>query len=216
MATTPARPTRSPISPVRPRRSAPPVANAITLPTSGTPATRSPASELETCCSADARRTQGIPISATAKAATQRHRRRTARRSTRVMAIGSRIAAAIAARPNTSVAGVTSATATRMKKYGMPQTTDIRPNRSRPRCVTRAFRCELSWPRSSQTRETPVWRPPRGGGPGPLPLVLACATARPFLSRARASGTIAPSQTRGPERPRCPALLPRAAAAGSP
>ncbi len=102
--------------PLRPRRSAPPVPSAIALPTSGTPAMRSPARELEMCCSADARSTQGPAISTAAKATTQRQRASTGRRSTRRRAIGNRIAAPIKVRPKTSVAGVISPTAIRMKK----------------------------------------------------------------------------------------------------
>ncbi len=57
-----------------------------------------------------------MAISTAAKATTQRQRRSTGRRSTRSRAIGSRMAAAITVRPNTSVAGVISTTAIRMKK----------------------------------------------------------------------------------------------------
>ena len=68
------------------------------------------------CCSADARSTQGPAISTAAKATTQRHRAITGLRSTRRRANGSRIAAPIAVRPKTSVAGVISPTAIRMRK----------------------------------------------------------------------------------------------------
>ena len=51
-------------------------------------------------------------------------------------AIGSRMAAAMAVRPSTSVAGVISATAIRMNRYGMPQMTDIRANRISARRLT--------------------------------------------------------------------------------
>ena len=60
--------------------------------------------------------TQGIAISVTANATTQRQWLRTAWISTRATAIGSRIRAAIPVRAKTSVAGVISATATRMNR----------------------------------------------------------------------------------------------------
>ena len=125
----------SPAIPTRPNRSAPPVARAIDAPTSGTPAISRPASELEIRCSADPSATHGIAISTAANATTQRHRARTGRRSVRTAAIGSRIAAAIAVRPSTSVAGVISVTATAMNRYGIPQITDMSPNRTRARRV---------------------------------------------------------------------------------
>ena len=56
----------------------------------------------------------------------------TARRSTRVRAIGSRMAAAIVVRTKTSTEGSISATATRMNRYGMPQMIDIRANSAHP------------------------------------------------------------------------------------
>jgi hypothetical protein len=113
---TPARPISSPTSPIRVIRSVPPVAWAKTEPTSGTPAISSPVSELERWSSADPRATQGIAISIAAKATTHGQRAKTARRSTRAIAIGRRIAAAIAVRHRTSVAGVISATAIRMNR----------------------------------------------------------------------------------------------------
>ena len=54
MARTPTRPTRSPLTAVRPSRSAAPVAYATTVPTSGVPAMSRPASELDRRCSAEA------------------------------------------------------------------------------------------------------------------------------------------------------------------
>ena len=98
-------------------------------PTSGTPAIRRPASELEMCCSAEPSATHGMAISTAAKATTQRHRPSTWRRSVRTSAIGNRTAAAMTVRPSTRVAGVISATAIRMNRYGMPQMTDMRANR---------------------------------------------------------------------------------------
>src|SRR5205814_9635349 len=53
----------------------------------------------------------------------------------RAIAYGSKIAAAMDVRARTRVAGVISATATRMNRYGTPQITDIRPKRTRPRRV---------------------------------------------------------------------------------
>ena len=105
-----------PATAVRPSRSVAPVATANTVPMSGVVAISSPVSELDRCCSADPRRTHGIAISITANAATQRQWTSTARRSTRNSAIGSRMAVATAVRRNTSVAGVISATATRMNR----------------------------------------------------------------------------------------------------
>ncbi len=57
-----------------------------------------------------------MAISATANATTQGQRRSTGRRSTRARAIGSRIAAPIVVRPNTSIAGEISSTAIRMNR----------------------------------------------------------------------------------------------------
>jgi hypothetical protein len=135
IATTPARPTNKPNQVVRLGRSAPPVARAKTVPTSGTPAIRMPVSELVRCCSADPSMTQGMAISISANATTQRHRARIGRRSTRRRAMGRRIAVASEVRARTRKAGVTSATATRMNRYGIPQITDINANRTIPRRV---------------------------------------------------------------------------------
>ena len=75
-----------------------------------------PVSELERCCSAEPSITHGTAISMTAKVTTHRQRARIGRRSTRARAMGSRIAAAIAVRASTSIAGEISATATRMNR----------------------------------------------------------------------------------------------------
>ena len=91
------------------------------------------------CCSAEPSATHGMAISTTANATTQRHRARTGRRSVRARATGSRIAAAMAVRQNTSVAGVTSPTAIRMNRYGTPQMIDIRANRSSARRLMPAW-----------------------------------------------------------------------------
>ena len=60
IATTPTRPMSSPSNPVRLVRSAPPVARARAALTSGVPAIRSAASELDTRCSAEPTMTHGI------------------------------------------------------------------------------------------------------------------------------------------------------------
>jgi len=96
----------------------------------------SAASELETFCSAEPSSTHGIAISMRANAASQRQRARIGRRSTRRSANGNRIAAAMPVRANTRNAGDTSATAIRMNRYGMPQITDIRANRTSGRPLT--------------------------------------------------------------------------------
>ena len=132
IARTPASPTSRPSTPVRPRRSVPPVATANTVPISGVLAMRSPVSELERRCSAEPRRTHGIAISIAANAATQRQWTSTARRSIRRSATGSRIAVAISVRRNTSTGGEISATATRMNRYGMPQMIAIESEQDQP------------------------------------------------------------------------------------
>ena len=124
-----------PSQPARPTRSAPPVVSAKTVPTSGTPAIRRPVRELDRCCSADPSMIHGIAISMAAKARSQRQRARIGRMSTRASAIGRRIAAAISVRARTRKDGETSATTTRMNRYGMPQMTDMTAKRSRPRRV---------------------------------------------------------------------------------
>ena len=115
MAPTPIRPSSSPASPVLLTWRSRPVTTAITVPTSGTPATRSPASELVTCCSAHPRSTHGPAISTAANATTQPNRSTAGRRSTRVSAMGRSTAAPIVVRANTSTGGDTSATATRIR-----------------------------------------------------------------------------------------------------
>ena len=77
------------------------------------------------CSSIAAKTTIGTPV-----------RRARPRSSPRQAAIGSSRSAAIAVRPNTSTAGVTSRTATRISRYGIAQMTHIAPNSSHPRRVT--------------------------------------------------------------------------------
>ena len=163
IARTPARPTNSPKTPVRVSRSVPRVARANTVPMSGVAAMSSAVSELERCCSADPSSTHGMAISIAAKTAIQRQWTRTARRSIRSSATGSRMAVATLVRRNTRVAGVISATAILMNRYGMPQMIAIETNRIRPRRVI-ASSCpsptHLSMPASSPRTptEAPAYR----------------------------------------------------------
>ena len=111
----------------------------MTVPTSGTPATRRPASELVTCCSAQPRSTHGPAISASAKATTHGQRRSVGRRSTRAIASGRSTAAPTVVRANTSTGGDTSATATRISRYGMPQITAMAANTANARRLIRGW-----------------------------------------------------------------------------
>ena len=82
------------------------------------------------------RSSQGIVTSITVKTSTPRHRGRIGRSSPRHAASGTRIRQASPVRRKTSVAGVSSRTATRMSRYGIPQITHIAPKSSQPRRVT--------------------------------------------------------------------------------
>ena len=104
---TPTSPMSMPSRPTGPNVRAP-GHSAIAAPTSGTPAMRRAASELEICCSAEPSATQGTAISTAANATTQRQLRRTGRRSVRANAIGSRMAAAVPFARRPGSAGVIS------------------------------------------------------------------------------------------------------------
>ena len=104
-----------------------------TAPTSGTAAIRRPVNELVSSVSARARKNHGITISITAKMRIGSHRRASGRRSPRRAAIGSSTSAAIIVRLKPSVTGSSSRTATRIKRYGIPQITHIAAKSSSPR-----------------------------------------------------------------------------------
>ena len=120
----------------RPSRSRSPVVRAITAPTSGTAAMSSAVNELEMCCSAVPSKTHGIAISIAANTSSGTQWPFNGRSSPRAAAMGNSSSAAIVVRPSTSTAGLRSRTATRIRRYGMPQITDIAANRSSPRLVT--------------------------------------------------------------------------------
>ena len=92
--------------------------------------------ELEMCCSAVPSKTHGIAISIAANTSSGTQWPFNGRSSPRAAAMGNSSAAAIVVRPSTSTAGLRSRTATRIRRYGMPQITDIAANRSSPRLVT--------------------------------------------------------------------------------
>ena len=92
-------------------------------------------SELEMRVSAEPRSTQGSAISIPANASSGRQCARRGRSSFRAAAIGSRSSDAIPVRASTSIAGLTSSTATLMSRYGIPQMTHIAANRTQPRPV---------------------------------------------------------------------------------
>jgi len=108
---------------------------AIKTPTNGTAEISRPARELDICFSAVEMDSQGTPISMSANIARGRHLSKRFRKPPRRMAIGNSTMAAIAVRRNTSVAGVSSWTAMRMNRYGIPQITHIATKRRRPRRV---------------------------------------------------------------------------------
>src|SRR4051812_27068761 len=123
-ATTPVRPTKSPTS-RRPRgRSDGSTRAAITAIVSGTAAIMIAASEEETNFSPTGMALKGRTISMTAKATTARHRLLTPRSAPRRQATGSRTAAPRATRLQARNSGWTSSTATLMKKYGTPHSTE--------------------------------------------------------------------------------------------
>lgn len=101
------------IGPICSRR---PNAAAATHVTSGTAEIRSPASELEMCCSALESINQGMPISIAAKATSGTQSLSSGLTSPRASAIGSRTSAPTAVRANTSTTGESSLTAMRMKR----------------------------------------------------------------------------------------------------
>ena len=107
----------------------------MAVPIKGVAAIRSAVSELEIRVSAEPRRTQGKAISIAANTTTVRQCRRTGRSSFRIAATGSRSSAAIVVRASTSIAGLTSSTATLISRYGTPQITHIAEKRSQPRVV---------------------------------------------------------------------------------
>jgi hypothetical protein len=112
------------------------VAAASATPTKGVAAISSAASELETRRSALERRIHGIAISIIANARSGAQRRSTGTSSSRAAASGSSGSAAAPERTKTSIAGDTSRTATRIRRYGIPQITHIAPKSSHPRRVT--------------------------------------------------------------------------------
>ncbi len=134
-AATPASPTSMPTSRVgvgrseRSKRRARPATN------SGTAAIRIAASDEGRCSSPNAIIGNGIVISTKAKAASQRRSR--PRRAPRRYAIGSRMSAAIATRDHATKPADSSSTATLMKKYGTPQSTETHANRNQPRGLKR-------------------------------------------------------------------------------
>ena len=81
----------------------------------------------------------GSAISIAANTTTIRHRRSTGRTSSRTAASGRSSRAAIDVRASTSIDGLTSSTATLMRRYGVPQITHIAAKRSQPREVIDAF-----------------------------------------------------------------------------
>ena len=76
----------------------------------------------------------GMAISTTAKATSQRSGR--PRRAPVLMAIGSSTSAASATRDQATKPGVSSSTPILMNRYGMPQTTETAANRAQPRVLT--------------------------------------------------------------------------------
>src|SRR5437899_5411392 len=108
----------------------------MAAPTNGTAATSRPVSELDKWRSASVSRYHGTASSMTAKAMTHRQRSRTGRMAPARAANGSRTAAPISVRPDTTTAGSRCRAATRMNRYGIPQITDIAANSRAPRRVT--------------------------------------------------------------------------------
>ena len=96
-------------------------------------------SELEMRVSAQPRSTHGSAISTAANTATTRRRRSTGRSWSRIAATGSRSSAATDVRARTSIAGLTSSTATLIRRYGIPQITHIAAKSSHPRDVIDAL-----------------------------------------------------------------------------
>ena len=107
----------------------------MTAPTIGTVAMINPVSPDARCCSAMASRIHGIAISRIANANTGRHRRKAGLIASLRCASTSSTIAAIDVRPNTTIAGSSWRTATRMSKYGIPQMNDIATNNTHPRFV---------------------------------------------------------------------------------
>ena len=93
-----------------------PLTVVMAAPTSGTAARSNPVNELDTRFSAVPSSSHGAAISIAAKASKGRQQGRSAPSSRRRIAIGSRISAPSAVRPKTSVAGVSSRTATRIMR----------------------------------------------------------------------------------------------------
>ena len=140
MAATPTSPNASPPIPSGPIPSLFPKRGAIRIPSSGTQETRSPASELEMDCSALERKSQGPPISAAANTSRGIHFLPMPRRPPRASAIGSTMRAPTAVRANTSTNGDISFTATRIRRYGIPQITHMAANsKAALRVMTRVY-----------------------------------------------------------------------------
>ena len=109
---------------------------AIAALTRGTAATSSPDRELGSRSSAVDSRTHGMASSTTVYTTSGRQRASTGRSSPRTSAIGTRMEAPMAVRKNTSVAGVSSRTATLISRYGRPQITHIAAKSIVPRRLT--------------------------------------------------------------------------------
>jgi hypothetical protein len=123
-----------------------PSANAASAPKIGTDEMMSAARPEAMCCSAVVSRIHGIAISSTAKATIGRQCASAGRIPSARFARYSNTTAASEVRPNTTTAGSSSSTATRMKKYGTPQMSAIAQNSTHPRRVTRAScRVEPTW-----------------------------------------------------------------------
>jgi hypothetical protein len=135
MAATPRIPTSNPAQRRAPWRSRSPVRVVTTAPTRGTAAIKRPVRELVSRVSACESRSHGTAISMMVKASSGRTRRARGRNSSRITAIGTSSTAAIPVRAKTSVTGVSSRTATRIRRYGMPQITHIAAKSSQPRRV---------------------------------------------------------------------------------
>ena len=104
------------------------MSRAMATPTSGTAATSSPASELDSLVSARESNSHGRATSTRVNSRSGPHRENAGMSAPRCQAIGSKIAAPIPVRAKTRAVGGTSRTATRISKYGIPQITHIAAN----------------------------------------------------------------------------------------
>src|SRR5829696_2998634 len=136
-ATTPPRPISSPTSRMPDARSAASNRIASSATTSGTVAMTMAATDEDTRCSPAASSGNGIAISTAANSASQRQRPRSVASRPACAASASRITAPSASRDQaTNAGGTPSSTATLIRRYGMPQMTDMAAKAAHPRGLT--------------------------------------------------------------------------------